>query len=58
MIFYSSSNDTSYMTYLAIQKNYSQGEEDSIPVKMCGTLEYMSPEVMSCTRASSASGKF
>jgi len=32
-----------------------QGEEDSIPVKMCGTLEYMSPEVMSCTRASSAS---
>ena len=46
------------MTCLAIQEVYSQDEKDSIPVKMCGTLEYMSPEVMSCTRASSASGKF
>ena len=29
----------------------------TVKVKMCGTLEFMSPEVMNCTEASSASGE-
>ena len=28
---------------------------ENVPVKMCGTLEYMSPEVMNCCHASTAS---
>ena len=36
-----------------------QLEEDSehVIMKMCGTLEYMSPEVMDCKHASRASGE-
>ena len=30
--------------------------EDHVCVSMCGTLEYMSPEVMDCKYASAASG--
>ena len=30
--------------------------EDEIPISMCGTLEYMSPEVLNCTKASRESG--
>ena len=31
--------------------------ESQVVINMCGTLEFMSPEVMDCKFASSASGK-
>ena len=31
---------------------------DHVFMTMCGTLEYMSPEVMDCKHASRASGKY
>ena len=33
-----------------------QPGQPSLPVKMCGTLEFMSPEVLNCTQASTQSG--
>ena len=32
--------------------------ENEVLINMCGTLEFMSPEVMDCKFASAASGKF
>ena len=33
-----------------------QPYEDDIPIQMCGTLEFMSPEVLNCDKASRDSG--
>ncbi len=34
-----------------------QPNEDGIPIQMCGTLEFMSPEVLNCDKATRDSGK-
>ena len=40
-----------------IDEFLSQPGDVTVKVKMCGTLEFMSPEVMNCTEASRASGE-